>query len=98
MRYRLTRKAAEDIRNVHRQGMQMFGRLQANNYHLSLMSTFELIAANPYIARERSEISPPVRVHPFGSHLIIYTADSVGNVLVVRVRHQRENWPYETGL
>jgi toxin ParE1/3/4 len=33
-----------------------------------------------------------VRVHPCGSHIIIYTVNKAGGVLIVRVRHGREDW------
>ena len=37
------------------------------------------------------EITPPVRVHPCGSHMIVYEINKLG-VLILRVRHHRENW------
>jgi toxin ParE1/3/4 len=90
--YRLTRAAAEDIRHVYREGKRLFGVRQADLYHLFLESIFEMLAQNPESARERTEISPPVRVHPCGAHLVVYLKTEDGNVLVLRVRHARENW------
>lgn len=90
--YRLTRKAAQDIRAIYRQGTELFGSRQAELYHQSLQATFELIAHNPRLARLRSEINPPVRVHPHGAHLIVYLEQSDGSVVIVRVHHGRENW------
>ena len=43
------------------------------------------------MARERSELSPPVRAHPCGSHVILYTIEPDG-ILIVRVRHERKDW------
>ncbi len=51
-----------------------------------------VIAASPQIARERNELSPPARIHPCGSHVIVYVTEPDGDVLVVRVRHAREDW------
>ncbi|MGX5711033.1 type II toxin-antitoxin system RelE/ParE family toxin, partial [Brucella lupini] len=42
--------------------------------------------------RAREEISPPVRVHPFKAHLIIYQIEVDGTVFVFRVRHAFEDW------
>ena len=61
-RYRLTRKAAQDIRAIYRQGAELFGARQAELYHQSLKSTLELIGNNPRLARLRTEINPPVRM------------------------------------
>lgn len=92
MAYRLTRKAADDITAIYIEGVMRFGDAQATRYHGLLQSTFELIAANPYLARERTELSPPVRVYPVQSHLIIYAADDNRDVLIIRVRHGHEDW------
>jgi toxin ParE1/3/4 len=91
-RYRLTRKAAQDVRAIYRRGGELFGDRQAELYHRSLETTFELIADNPRLARLRDEIRPPVRVHPHGAHLIVYLVDKSGDVLIIRVYHGRENW------
>jgi toxin ParE1/3/4 len=50
----------------------MFGPAQAGRYHDELFAVLDLIAANPRIARERDEISPPVRIHRFKAHLVVY--------------------------
>ncbi|WP_438985218.1 type II toxin-antitoxin system RelE/ParE family toxin [Aequoribacter sp.] len=44
------------------------------------------------IVWQRFELSPPVRVHPFRSHIIIYTQENNGDIFIVRVRHSREDW------
>jgi toxin ParE1/3/4 len=64
MGYRLTRKAAADIRAIYSQGAKLFGLAQAEQYHPRLQDTFELLAYNPHMARLRPELSPPMRVHP----------------------------------
>ncbi len=57
-----------------------------------MFDLFDLIVANPQMARERHEISPPVRVHPFKAHLIVYTVLETGDVLIIRIRHSHEDW------
>ena len=95
MGHRLTRKAAEDLRRIYAEGIEHFGAPQAARYHERFRRMFELIAQNPQIARERPELSPPVRVHPCGSHVIVYILDDSGEVLILRVRHGREDWQGE---
>ncbi|MBD8891046.1 type II toxin-antitoxin system RelE/ParE family toxin [Roseibium litorale] len=92
MTYKLSRKAAEDIANIYIEGVAAFGLAQAEKYHAEMETTFELLADNPQIARHRHEIDPPVRIHPFRSHIVIYLIDEEGDVLIVRVRHGREDW------
>ncbi|MBL8556531.1 MAG: type II toxin-antitoxin system RelE/ParE family toxin [Phenylobacterium sp.] len=69
----------------------MFGEAQADRYLADLYDAFDLLAANPRIARDRTEFRRPVRVHPFKAHVIVYRADG-DDVLILRLRHGREDW------
>ena len=91
MKYRLTVAADTDLTNVFIEGVRHFGLAQANAYFDRLERALQTIADNPQIARQRTEIEPPVRVHPFGSHVVIYEIDAQG-VLILRVRHHLEDW------
>jgi toxin ParE1/3/4 len=88
----LTRQAEEDVIGIYLYTAETFGIPQADAYHNKLEATFNLLGAQPYMARERTEINPPVRVHPCGSHIIIYTVSVDESVLVVRVQHGSEDW------
>ncbi|ARO33120.1 toxin ParE 1 (plasmid) [Rhizobium sp. NXC14] len=91
MRFDLSVEAEEDIIAIAEQGVRMFGAAQARLYHDELFTALDLIAANPRMAREREEISPPVRVHPFKAHLIVYRIED-GTIFVIRIRHGHEDW------
>jgi toxin ParE1/3/4 len=91
MAYRTTRQADQDIIDIYLWGCREFGQPQAERYHERLAATLDLIAANPRIARERTEFNPPVRLHPYQSHMIVYLLDDIG-VLVVRILHGRQDW------
>jgi toxin ParE1/3/4 len=95
MRFSLSVEAEEDIIAFTEQGISIFGSLQAKRYHDDLFAVLELIAANPRMAREREEISPPVRIHPFKAHLIVYRIEESGSIFVIRVRHGHEDWTSE---
>ncbi|MBX4909336.1 MULTISPECIES: type II toxin-antitoxin system RelE/ParE family toxin [Rhizobium] len=92
MRFDLSVEAEEDIIAIAEQGVRMFGAAQARQYHDELFTVLDLIAANPRMAREREEISPPVRVHPFKAHLIVYRIEEHGAIFVIRIRHGHEDW------
>lgn len=91
MGYRFSKGADEDITSIAVVGIEEFGIEQAQRYHEGLFQLFDLLAANPRMARERLEIVPPVRVHPYKSHVIIYKIDGP-DILIIRVRHGREDW------
>lgn len=89
--YRLSRTAEEDILGIFLTGLEQFGVAQAEQYHADLEAAFAFLADYPRAARERTEIGPPIRAHPRGSHMIIYEIDGDG-IVILRVRHQREDW------
>ena len=95
MAHRLTQKAADDLRRIYVEGISLFGADAAARYHARFGEVFDILAVHPLLARERREISPPVRVHPCGSHVIIYLVEADGDVLILRVRHGREDWVNE---
>jgi toxin ParE1/3/4 len=91
MMIRLTQAAEEDVIRIFHEGAELFGETQAERYHRGLAKVFDLLAENPELARERTELTPPMRIHPHGSHLIVYRAEP-GAILIVRIRHGREDW------
>ena len=91
MSYKTTRQADQDIVDIYVHGVQELGTAHAERYHQGLIRTFELLSANPRLARERTEFVPPVRIHPYEAHLILYMVRDDG-ILVVRVLHGRQEW------
>lgn len=90
-RLRLSQQADDDILRLYVEGAYRFGREAAENYYSGLLRTLAFLSEYPFAARERLEIRPPVRIHPFRTHVIVYIIDDQG-VLILRVRHARENW------
>lgn len=94
MRHRLSRKAEADLVHIYVEGARLFGTAQAEKYYAELERTFELLADNPMIARERTEVSPPVRMHPHGSHVVVYVLEDDSRIRIIRIRHGREDWEH----
>ena len=92
MGYRLSNEAEEDMMVIAETGLRHFGESKTRQYNRDLFGLFDLIAANPRMARQRTELSPPARILPFKAHLVIYVVDDNGDVVIVRVRHGHENW------
>ena len=91
MTYRLSTAAENDLVGIFLYGIETFGLEVAQCYRDQLAHAFDIIGDNPHIARERTEIRPPVRVYPCGSHMIVYVTDGAGS-LILRIRHQKEDW------
>ncbi|MCA2410687.1 type II toxin-antitoxin system RelE/ParE family toxin [Rhizobium leguminosarum bv. viciae 248] len=91
MKYRTTIEADQDIVELYILGADQFGALQSEQYVDDLFDTFELLADNPRMARERRELNPPTRLHPYRAHMIAYTIREE-DILIVRVLHGREDW------
>jgi len=82
--------AQADLAEIWRNGAARWGVEQADRYADGLFALFDLLAVFPEMARERVEFSPPVRIHPSGSHLVIYRLEGQG-VEIIRVLHAHQN-------
>ncbi|WP_454745076.1 type II toxin-antitoxin system RelE/ParE family toxin [Ciceribacter selenitireducens] len=91
MTCRTTVEADRDIIEIYVLGAQQFGVAQSERYVDELFNTFVLLAENPKMARERRELNPPMRLHPYHAHLIAYVVRD-GGILIVRVLHGRQDW------
>ena len=93
--YRLTGAASDDILNIFIEGRERFGRAQADKYHDGMEAVFEFLSEYPRAARLRQEIDPSVRAHPYKAHLIVYDIEQDNGIIILRVRHGREDWQSE---
>ena len=91
MRYRLTPRASEDLEDIWRYSARTWSVDQAERHLETLFRTFDALVAMPKMARERREVSPPVRVHPSAGHVVIYRIERDG-LLIIRVLDARRNW------
>ena len=89
--YRLTPAAQSDLEAIWRFTANRWSVQQAEAYLTGLRDALDDLVSNPRMARERFELIPPVRVQPYGSHIIIYTIET-DHLAIIRIRHSRENW------
>ena len=89
--YRLTPAAQADLGGIWDYTARMWSPDQADTYLRGLGEKFLILCRHPEIARERPEIDPPVRLHPYRSHLIIYRIEA-DHLAIIRVVHGRQNW------
>ena len=88
----LHRPPKADVIRIYAEGAETFGDDKAEAYYADLTRVFDLLGDTPEMGRLRSELTPPMRIHPHGVHVIVYFVDADGNVHIVRVRHGREDW------
>lgn len=82
-------KAELDLSDIWLYGDEIWGVKRANRYMKGLFAAFDVLTDFPEMARERAEFSPPVRMHPNGSHLILYVVQN-DVVEIIRVLQPRQ--------
>ena len=89
--YRLSPKALIDLDDIWRYTAEMWSVDQADRYIDELVSTFEIIVSMPTLARERTEFTPPVRIHAHDEQLIIYAIKG-DHIVILRLLGGRQDW------
>ncbi|MDP2697052.1 type II toxin-antitoxin system RelE/ParE family toxin [Thalassospira sp.] len=89
--YQLTHKAIADLDDIWRYSAETWSVAQADRFIDDLVHLFDILADMPTMARERPEFSPPVRLHPFGSSLIVYRVDP-DHITILRLLGGSQNW------
>ncbi len=82
--------AEDDLSRIWFEGAASWGVEQAERYADGLFALFDLLVEFPEIARERTEFSPAVRIHPSGAHLVIYRQADQG-IEIIRILHGHQN-------
>ena len=90
--FRVSKAALADLRNIGRYTEKQWGKLQRRLYLKGLNERFKTLSVTPTIAAERQQFEPPVRIHPYEKHLIVYILEEKG-ILIVRVLHQSMDVP-----
>jgi toxin ParE1/3/4 len=80
-------EAERDLVDIWLYTFNEWGELQADKYMDELAVAMNLLSQQPFICRERSEFTPPVRIQHHGHHLIVYMAQDNG-ISVIRVLHE----------
>ncbi len=86
-----SREAETDIASINRESIQLFGARQAAKYASGLARAFRSIADFPFAYPVREGMLRMVRIRPYEAHVILYEVVD-GTVLILRIRHGREDW------
>jgi toxin ParE1/3/4 len=88
----ITPAADADLDQIYEHTWNHFGEAQATKYMTDLDYVLSLIAENPKLGRLRTDLNPPVRVHPHGAHVLIYYLNPADAPVLLRVRSTLEAW------
>lgn len=83
--------AGNDLEDIWAFTVETWSVAQAKRYLDGLDRVIRLLAEHPQIARERPEIGPGARVHPYRRHLILYSATD-DRLFVSRIIHANADW------
>lgn len=84
--YRVSRAAQTDIVEIGRYTQREWGIPQRRKYLDGMDQHMQMLANHPLLGTEHTEFDPPVRIHPYDRHLIVYVQEQDG-ILIVRILH-----------
>lgn len=85
-----TPEAELDLADIIQYGRESWGERQANQYADQIWDRLEILAQFPGIGRTRDALSPGLRSHPTGEHLIFYRFTD-DELIVRRLLHGRRD-------
>lgn len=89
-KYRLTNEALSDLADIWNYTADESSEAQADSYYELIMAAFERIAEHPnWYGKKYDEIFKGLFGFKVRKHIIFYIIDSEGNILVVRILHER---------
>jgi len=86
--YRVTLRAAQDLKNIGRYTMKMWGREQRDSYLRAMERGFAWLAESPDRGRHRPDVQEGYYSYLQGSHVVFYLLRE-GGIDIIGVPHQR---------
>ncbi|GAB4353483.1 MAG: type II toxin-antitoxin system RelE/ParE family toxin [Methylohalobius crimeensis] len=85
--FRITPRARDDLKNIGRYTLQVWGREQRDRYLRNLDHRFAWLAQNPHLGKHRPDILEDYYCFPQGAHLIFYLMRDDG-IDIIGIPHQ----------
>jgi len=92
MRIRYSTEAHNDLASIIAYGNENFGPAQSGKQVAQIRNAIELIGLNPEMARLRTELERPVRIHTVGAHMLVFNIED-GMIVIVRILSAGQNLP-----
>lgn len=91
LRVQYTREATEDLDRIWDYTEEVWSLEQAERYVTTIRDTILMLSDMPMIAKERTDLSPPLRMYPIAKHWVFF--EVTGDTLtVIRILAQRQDW------
>jgi len=87
-KFLLTNWATTDLSDIADFTIQTFGIEQARFYRDGLNHCFEILAENPQLGRNATELAANLQRFDYQSHVVFYIPKE-SHILIVRILHQR---------
>jgi len=88
-KYKLTRKAVDDLANIWNYTYDKWSERQADIYYKMLVSSFKEIAKNPNLGKSYDQIIPKLFGFKSIRHIIFYRIKNETEVEILRILHER---------
>ena len=86
--FRITPRAEQDLKNIGRYTLKMWGRDQRNVYLRAIDRRFARLAERPERGRHRPEVREGYHSYLQGSHVVFYLIRD-GGIDIIGIPHQR---------
>jgi toxin ParE1/3/4 len=88
-KYRLTKKAVEDLSDIWNYTYDTWSEVQADKYYELIVTNFKELAGNPGLGRKYTEVNLNLMGYKTGRHIIFYQMLSPEDIEVLRILHGR---------
>jgi toxin ParE1/3/4 len=85
--FRITPRARDDLKNIGRYTLKIWGKKQRDIYLRSLDKRFHWLAKHPKAGKHRPDIHEVYYCFPQSSHLVFYTLRE-GGIDIIGIPHQ----------
>jgi len=91
--YILSERAKKDIRSIADYTEEKWSEAQAEKYVRMIFTECRELANKPLVGRSYDEFRPGLRGYSCGKHVIFYRVLSLTRVRIVRVLHEKMDFP-----
>lgn len=89
----LSERARKDLLGIGNYTKDKWSEEQAERYVRMLISEFAVLAGKPQIGRSYEPYRQGLMGYPCGKHVIFYRMMSAGKIRIVRILHERMDFP-----
>lgn len=89
----LSVRAKQDLMDIGNYTVKKWSEQQAEQYIRMIISECNNLASHPLSGRSYDQWRPGLRGYPCGHHVIFYRIPSLGKIRIVRILHEKMDFP-----